>query len=129
MGAMDKNWNFDRHRYCDSTGDSEGVRSCRSQGEPSQILYILSGTQVLALQHPMPVPNPEQTSSLFSLGVFFFLDPVVFEACRVPHLPYDRLPPLADTDTAKNLKVAYFRVSFPLWLRWQLRLTSKTSAS
>ena len=58
----------------------------------------------------MPVPNPEQTASIFSLGFFFFLDPVVFEAYRVPHLPYDRLPPLADDDSIKNLKAAHFKV-------------------
>ncbi|KIK53742.1 hypothetical protein GYMLUDRAFT_178425, partial [Collybiopsis luxurians FD-317 M1] len=60
-------------------------------------------------KHPMPVPNPEQTASIFSLGFFFFLDPVVFEAYRVSHLPYDRLPPLADDDSIQNLKAAHFR--------------------
>ncbi|KAF9062353.1 P-loop containing nucleoside triphosphate hydrolase protein [Rhodocollybia butyracea] len=59
-------------------------------------------------KNPAPVPNPEQTVSLFSLGMFFFLDPIVFEAYRVPHLPYHRLPPLADTDSAKNLRDAHF---------------------
>ncbi|KAE9406408.1 P-loop containing nucleoside triphosphate hydrolase protein [Gymnopus androsaceus JB14] len=60
-------------------------------------------------KHPMPVQNPEQTASIFSLGTFFFLDPVVFEAYRVPHLPFTSLPPLADSDAAKNLKEAHFR--------------------
>ncbi|KIK58469.1 hypothetical protein GYMLUDRAFT_45326 [Collybiopsis luxurians FD-317 M1] len=60
-------------------------------------------------KHPMLVPNPEQTASLFSLGFFFFLDPVVFEAYYVPHLPFDRLPPLADDDSIRNLKAAHFR--------------------
>lgn len=58
----------------------------------------------------MPKPNPEQTASIFSLGMFFFLDPVVFEAYGVPHLPYERLPPLADTDSIKHLKGMHFRV-------------------
>ncbi|KAJ3759326.1 P-loop containing nucleoside triphosphate hydrolase protein [Lentinula raphanica] len=60
-------------------------------------------------KHPMPKPNPEQTASIFSLSMFFFLDPVVFEAYGVPHLPYERLPPLADTDSIQNLKTAHFR--------------------
>ncbi|KAE9407351.1 P-loop containing nucleoside triphosphate hydrolase protein [Gymnopus androsaceus JB14] len=60
-------------------------------------------------KNPMPVPNPEQIASFFSLGMFFFLEPVVFEAYRVPHLPYERLPPLADHDSAKHLKEAHFQ--------------------
>ncbi|KIK53738.1 hypothetical protein GYMLUDRAFT_250068 [Collybiopsis luxurians FD-317 M1] len=60
-------------------------------------------------KHPMPIPNPEHTASIFSLGFFFFLDPVVFEAYRVSHLPYDRLSPLADDDSIQNLKAVYFR--------------------
>ncbi|KIK58410.1 hypothetical protein GYMLUDRAFT_246115 [Collybiopsis luxurians FD-317 M1] len=60
-------------------------------------------------KHPMPSPNPEQTASLFSLGFFFFLDPVVFEAYRIPHLPYDRLPPLADDDSIRNLRSVHFK--------------------
>ncbi|KAE9405641.1 hypothetical protein BT96DRAFT_955137 [Gymnopus androsaceus JB14] len=51
---------------------------------------------------PVDPKNPEQTASIFSLGMFFFLDPVVFEA-------YHRLPPLADDDSAKNLKEAHFQ--------------------
>ncbi|KAF8889981.1 multidrug resistance-associated ABC transporter [Gymnopilus junonius] len=54
-------------------------------------------------KNPMEVLNPEQTASLFSLMVFSFLDPVISEAYSVPHLPYDRLPPLADYDYSKNL--------------------------
>ncbi|KAJ3743110.1 P-loop containing nucleoside triphosphate hydrolase protein [Lentinula detonsa] len=60
-------------------------------------------------KHPMPKPNPEQTASILSLGMFFFLDPVVFEAYGVSHLPYERLPPLADVDSIKNIKTAQFR--------------------
>ncbi|PPQ74166.1 hypothetical protein CVT26_006770, partial [Gymnopilus dilepis] len=48
-------------------------------------------------------PNPEQTASLFSFMVYSFLDPIIFEASRVPHLPYERLPPLADYDRAGYL--------------------------
>jgi hypothetical protein len=51
----------------------------------------------------MPVPNPEQTASLLSLLIYTFLDPIVFLAYRMPHLPHDQLPPLADYDYAKNL--------------------------
>ncbi|KAJ3931939.1 MAG: hypothetical protein NXY57DRAFT_961301 [Lentinula lateritia] len=58
---------------------------------------------------PSPTPAPEQTTSLFSLVFYFFLDPVLFEARRVSHLPYDHLPPLADYDYAKNLRWRAFQ--------------------
>ena len=59
----------------------------------------------------MKVPNPEQTASIFSLMVYTFLDPVIFEAYRVPHLSHERLPPLADYDYAKRLTEHAFPVS------------------
>jgi hypothetical protein len=59
----------------------------------------------------MKVPNPEQTASIFSLMVYSFLDPVIFEAYRVPHLSHERLPPLADYDYAKRLTEHSFLVS------------------
>ncbi|KAF9480291.1 multidrug resistance-associated ABC transporter [Pholiota conissans] len=54
-------------------------------------------------KHPMEVTNPEQTASIFSLLVYTFLDPIVFEAYSVPHLSHERLPPLADYDYSKKL--------------------------
>nr|GAT46155.1 ATP-binding cassette transporter [Mycena chlorophos] len=57
---------------------------------------------------PMPEPNAEQTASLLSLLTFSFLDPVIYEAWKLPHLPYDDLPPLADSDNAANLKKRAF---------------------
>ncbi|KDR83119.1 hypothetical protein GALMADRAFT_238944 [Galerina marginata CBS 339.88] len=59
-------------------------------------------------KNPMKVFNAEQTASLFSLMVYTFLDPVIFEAYRVPHLPADRLPILADYDYGKNLTARAF---------------------
>ncbi|KAI9059804.1 multidrug resistance-associated ABC transporter [Trametes sanguinea] len=52
---------------------------------------------------PMPEVNPEQTASIFSMSVYTFLDGIIFKAYRLPHLPFDELPPLADYDYAKNL--------------------------
>ncbi|KAF9029722.1 hypothetical protein BDZ89DRAFT_1065204 [Hymenopellis radicata] len=54
--------------------------------------------------NPTPEPNPEQTASLFSLAVHYYLDPIVFKAYSLPHLPLDQLPPLADYDEASALK-------------------------
>ncbi|KAI0793372.1 hypothetical protein C8Q75DRAFT_749936 [Abortiporus biennis] len=54
-------------------------------------------------------PNPEQTCSLLSLMLYNFLDHVIFLAYRVPHLGYDKLPPLADYDETKNLVARSFK--------------------
>ncbi|KAJ7691733.1 P-loop containing nucleoside triphosphate hydrolase protein [Mycena rosella] len=54
--------------------------------------------------NPMAEPNAEQTASPLSLILFSFLDPVILLAYKLPHLPYDLLPPLADTDYSENLK-------------------------
>ncbi|KDR71021.1 hypothetical protein GALMADRAFT_254171 [Galerina marginata CBS 339.88] len=59
-------------------------------------------------KNPMKVLNAGQTASLFSLMVYTFLDPVIFETYRVPHLPADRLPILADYDYGKNLTARAF---------------------
>ncbi|KAJ7081163.1 multidrug resistance-associated ABC transporter [Mycena belliarum] len=59
-------------------------------------------------ENPMPVVNPEQTASLLSSALYFFLDPIIFLAYRIPHLSFDLLPPLCDYDAAENLKVRAF---------------------
>ncbi|KAK7062494.1 ATP-binding cassette transporter [Favolaschia claudopus] len=58
--------------------------------------------------NPMPVPSPEQTASPLSLILFSFLDPVIIQAYKLPHLPFDMLPPLADSDMSENLKKRSF---------------------
>ena len=64
----------------------------------------------------MPKPNPEQTASIFSTLVFSFLDPVVWEGYRTPHLKLDQLPPLVDSDHMKNLAKRTFPVRFGCYL-------------
>ncbi|KZT28297.1 hypothetical protein NEOLEDRAFT_1145911 [Neolentinus lepideus HHB14362 ss-1] len=54
-------------------------------------------------------PTPEQTASILSFYIFSFMDPVVSAAGKVNHLPYTRLPPLADSDDSNNL----VKESFP----------------
>ncbi|KAF8803433.1 multidrug resistance-associated ABC transporter [Phlegmacium glaucopus] len=61
-------------------------------------------------KHPMEVPNPEQTASILSLIMYSFLDPLIFEACRVPHLSHERLPAIPDYDYAEYLR----KTAFPL---------------
>ncbi|KAF8803422.1 multidrug resistance-associated ABC transporter [Phlegmacium glaucopus] len=59
-------------------------------------------------KHPMEVPNPEQTASILSLIMYSFLDPLIFEACRVPHLSHERLPAIPDYDYAEYLRKTAF---------------------
>ncbi|KDQ18018.1 hypothetical protein BOTBODRAFT_155037 [Botryobasidium botryosum FD-172 SS1] len=47
--------------------------------------------------------NAEQTASLLSFLLFTYLNPIIFQAYRDSSLPYDSLPPLADSDEAKYL--------------------------
>ena len=58
----------------------------------------------------MKSPSAEQTASLLSLITYTFLDRVVVLGNRLPHLPSDLLPPLADYDSAKNLRKRAFPV-------------------
>ena len=67
-------------------------------------------SDLLFLQEPAAEPNPEQTTSLLSLALYFFLDPIIFKAYRVPHLSADEFPPLADYDYSKNLVKRSFKV-------------------
>ncbi|EKM51055.1 uncharacterized protein PHACADRAFT_128771 [Phanerochaete carnosa HHB-10118-sp] len=52
---------------------------------------------------PINTANPEQTASIASWVFYTFLDPIIWEAYRVPHLSHDQLPPLADYDEARYL--------------------------
>lgn len=60
-------------------------------------------------QDPAPHPNSEQTTPLLSLVLYSFLDSIIWKAYRIPHLPADRLPPLADYDRAKELRKRSFK--------------------
>ncbi|KAJ7119016.1 P-loop containing nucleoside triphosphate hydrolase protein [Mycena epipterygia] len=52
--------------------------------------------------------SAEETASIISLVTYTFLDPLILLASRVPHLSYELLPLLADSNDAKNLKAASF---------------------
>ena len=63
----------------------------------------------------MPEPNPEQTCSLFALVFYTYLDPVIMLGYRVPHLHFDQLPPLSDSDYSQHIVKHAFPVYFYLW--------------
>ncbi|EKM60769.1 uncharacterized protein PHACADRAFT_246884 [Phanerochaete carnosa HHB-10118-sp] len=52
---------------------------------------------------PAAEVNPEQTACILSMSLYLFLEPLIWKAYRLPHLPYDQLYPLADYDYTKNL--------------------------
>ncbi|CAA7260747.1 unnamed protein product [Cyclocybe aegerita] len=52
---------------------------------------------------PMPEPNPEQTTSIFSLMTYIFKDDIIHKGYIVPHLTVEQLPPLTDYDRASVL--------------------------
>ncbi len=58
----------------------------------------------------MEVPNSEQTASIFSLAVYAFVDSIIMDAYRVPHLSHEKLPPLCDYDRSKRLTTNAFPV-------------------
>ncbi|KAI1792393.1 P-loop containing nucleoside triphosphate hydrolase protein [Ganoderma leucocontextum] len=58
---------------------------------------------------PMDSPNKSQTAPLLSLILFNWLNETVSKASRVPHLPLEDLPPLADTYATQVL----VKESFP----------------
>ncbi|KAJ6585523.1 multidrug resistance-associated ABC transporter [Mycena capillaripes] len=78
------------------------------------ILFAISGIIPLVMprqyipvdpKNPNNEESPEQTSSLLSLVLYFFLDPIIFLGYRLPHLKFDQLPPLCDYDYVENLKM------------------------
>ncbi|KAJ7045853.1 hypothetical protein C8F04DRAFT_1066426 [Mycena alexandri] len=80
------------------------------------VLFTVSGAIPLLVprqyipvdpKNPKP-PPPEQTAPILSLVLYFFLDPIIFLAYRIPHLKFEQLPPLSDTDHAENLKARAF---------------------
>ncbi|KAF9808290.1 hypothetical protein IEO21_07903 [Rhodonia placenta] len=68
-------------------------------------------------KNPSSHPHPEQTTPILSLMLFSWLDKLVMKAYRMPHLPLDELPPLADTDSAENLVKRAFKELDPLLVK------------
>ena len=63
-----------------------------------------------SLQEPEGPPNPEQTASPLSFVTYAFLDKFLWEASRMAHCPFEKLPPLADYDRTDYLVERSFEV-------------------
>ncbi|KAJ7758122.1 hypothetical protein DFH07DRAFT_818757 [Mycena maculata] len=75
------------------------------------VIPVFTPSQYLPLDplNPMPVPNPEQTASIFSFTFYFFLDHIILLAYRQSQLQEEDLYPLCDTDTATHLRSRSFQ--------------------
>ncbi|KAJ8703097.1 hypothetical protein PTI98_001750 [Pleurotus ostreatus] len=60
-------------------------------------------------KNPSTNPSPEQTCSPLSFILFGFLDEVIFLGYKMPHLPVEKLPPLADYDASSYLRIRSFK--------------------
>ncbi|KAF8218227.1 hypothetical protein K438DRAFT_1925383 [Mycena galopus ATCC 62051] len=76
----------------------------------SVIIPVIIPRQYIPLdpKKPMAVANAEQTASILSSALYFFLDPIISLAYRIPHLSFDQLPPLCDYDEGRHLKAKAF---------------------
>lgn len=89
----------------------QSIRSVRSEGKNWRPLSCFtSGVILIRYQNPAIEPNPEQTASWLSFSLFTFLDPLIIKASKVPHLPLEECPPLADYDWAPHV----IQKSFPV---------------
>ncbi|KAI9061281.1 P-loop containing nucleoside triphosphate hydrolase protein [Trametes sanguinea] len=67
-------------------------------------------------------PSPEQTTSLFSLLFYTYLESLIWRARRLSHITYDMLPLLPDYDHLKNLTGRAFPILDPMQTKSQRHL-------
>ncbi|EMD39557.1 hypothetical protein CERSUDRAFT_111872 [Gelatoporia subvermispora B] len=68
------------------------------------VVPLVSPRQYIPLDPKNPMePIPEQTASLLSLTLYFFMDSIIMAAWRTSHLALDELPHLADYDATTHL--------------------------
>lgn len=63
-------------------------------------------------QNPQGEASAEQTAPLLSLLLSSYLDPIIQKAYRLPHLPFEDLPPLCDYDSLEELMKRHYQVIF-----------------
>ena len=59
------------------------------------------------------MPSPEQTASPLSYITYSYVDGLIWKALRVPHLPFEMLPALADFNKAEYLRSISFHLLDP----------------
>ncbi|KAF7320184.1 ATP-binding cassette transporter [Mycena kentingensis (nom. inval.)] len=82
-----------------------------------KIVFLIVGAVIVPLfssREYVPVdPEAKQTSSIFSLLFAITMDPLISLAYRCGRLPFEQLPPLADTDQTANVKTKNFKFLQP----------------
>ena len=68
--------------------------------------------------------NQEEIVCAWSLITYSFLSPIVWMAYRMPHIPYDELPPLSDVNRLRSLALQAFPVSIVSYRYTNAILTS-----
>lgn len=107
-----------RYRACAGAISLYSARpECKS---PYSVDYCYRLTTQASHKDPFPIANPEQTASIASFLLFAFLDPVIYKAHRVEHLPHDEFPPLCDYDATKHLIKRGYSVSHQIRSRAKL---------
>ncbi len=76
-------------------------------------------------KNPSATPAPEQTCSPLSFVLFGFLDEVIFLGYKMPHLPLEKLPPLADYDASSYLRIRSFKVCMILYTPADVRFNDR----
>ncbi|OCH87305.1 multidrug resistance-associated ABC transporter [Obba rivulosa] len=84
---------------------------------------LLTPQQYIPIDPNNPMdPIPEQTVSIFSLTLYFFMDALVMRAWRTKHISIDELPPLADYDNIRHLVKRSFRHLDPFQVKKERHL-------
>lgn len=91
----------------------------------SSLLFLIWSVNNVFQKSAEQTPTPEETASYFSLGTFSYMNPLIMEAYRVPHLSLDKLPDLREKDasaqlTAKAFPVYLFTIYIRLTRLWAL---------
>ena len=71
---------------------------------------------IISPRHPRVLttegnPGPEQTASILSLVTYAWLDPLIHDAQKQPHLPVKDMPPLAEYNRIGYLMETSYEVS------------------
>lgn len=107
--ALGENWTMGFHWRLRARLRALSLRSHKFKGMGIKTPFIHAGSNHVP-KDTKHGPNPEQTASIASLLFYTFLDSTIWRAYRVPHLPFDDLPPLSNCDEAKTLMSRSFPV-------------------
>ncbi|KAI0711040.1 P-loop containing nucleoside triphosphate hydrolase protein [Cerioporus squamosus] len=77
------------------------------------LVPLLTPRQRISVGKEESESSPEQTASPLSLVTYVFIEKFIWEASKMAHCPFDKLPPLADYDRTDYLVERSFRTLDP----------------